>query len=77
MLTHLNILHRLSLKPQCKQYRALKRTQLHLLAQALLEVPPRDRREQVKDDVVVEHIIGVGVETFDVEGGEEEGEFRG
>ena len=73
---YLNILHRLTLETESEKDRTLDCAQMYVGAQALFKVELPDGGEQVHDDVVVELVVRVRLEPFQVEGRHEHRQLR-
>ena len=67
METHSNLLDRLPLQSECEQDRALDGREVDVCCESLVEEEGGNRREEVEDDVVVERVVGIRLESLEIE----------
>ena len=75
--TYLDSLNGLPLQPKSKEYRTLHSSQFHLRPEPLLEIERRDDGKKVHHNVVVDHVVSVRFESFEVEWPEVDTQFWG
>ena len=68
--TNLDIFDSFPLQSQREKDTALHTREFHLVRESLRKVERGKSREKIENNVIIEHVVGVGFESFQIEGRE-------